>query len=424
MHSPSGPGDAFEARSAFQALLRRRAGGRHETLLALLRDGKLYGLEVTEVDGRRLRLPDGRWIVDFASCNYLGLDLDEEVKASIAPAVARYGTHPSWARLAAGPSLYRELEEALAGLVGAEDAVVLPTISLIAVGLIPALCGPEGCIFVDRFAHKVNHDGCRIARDHGATLVSFDSRAPGALEEALAAHADAPDKLVVVDGVLSVSGQAQPVEALAATAARHGAIVYVDDAHGFGLLGEDPSPAHPYGRRGNGVVRYRGGGYENVVYVAGLSKAYSSLAAFFTAPRALRAYLEVAVTGYVFSGPCSTASLATALAGLRVNERDGDLRRLHVHALSRALGEGLRALGYATDDNGWFPIQSLYVSDPERVIRGGRYLYERGFLATMQAYPVVPRDRGVLRFTLTYANTMAQVGELLAALADLRELLG
>ena len=407
----------------FEALLERRAGGKHETLLALLREGKLYGLEVVEVKGRKVRVSSGAWLTDFASCNYLGFDLDEEIAASIAPAVKRYGTHPSWARLAAGPDLYRELEASLAALVGAEDAVVLPTISLIAVGLIPALVGPKGAIFVDRFAHKVNHDGCRIARDHGAKLVSFNSGDLGALEQALEANPDATDKLVVMDGVLSVSGRAQNVRDVAALAARHGALVYVDDAHGFGILGESPDAAHPYGRRGNGVVRYSACSYDNVIYVAGLSKAYSSLAAFFTAPKALRGYLEVAVTGYVFSGPCPTASLATAIAGLALNARDGDARRAHIFALSKQLGDGLRRLEYETDDNDYFPIQSVYVGQPERVIAGGRFLYERGFLATMQAYPIVPRERGVLRFTLTYANTHDEVEALLRTLADMREVL-
>jgi 8-amino-7-oxononanoate synthase len=419
----------------FDRLLARRTrdDAGHATLLALQRDGALYNLTVTEVRGRRIRLADGRWLTDFASCNYLGLDLEREVADAIAPAVARYGTHPSWARLAAGPDLYPRLERSLAALLGAPDVVVLPTISLIAIGLVPALVGRGGVVFVDRFAHKVNHDGCRIARDRGATLVSYPSGDLAALERALEAHQDAPDKLVVMDGVLSVSGAAQDVASVAQRAARYDALVYVDDAHGFGILGERPSAegvardadagACPYGRRGNGIVRWHGIGYDNVVYVAGMSKAYSSLAAFFTCPVALRPYLQAAVTSYVYSGPCPTASLATALAGLEVNARDGDVRRAAVYALSRRLGEGLRALGYATDNNGYFPIQSAYVGSAERVVHGGRFLFERGFTATMQAYPVVPRDRGVLRFTLTSANTEDEVEGLLTALRAMRDAL-
>lgn len=412
----------MDASGTFPRLLARRAAGRHDTLLALQRDGALYNLTVDAVQGRRVRVADGRWLTDFASCNYLGLDLEPEVADAIAPAVARYGTHPSWARLAAGPDLYVELERTLAALVGAEDVMVLPTISLIAVGLIPALVSRGGVIFVDRLAHKVNHDGGRIARDQGATLVTVPSGDLDALERGLRAHASAPDKLVVIDGVLSTSGCVQDIPAVAALAARHDAIVYVDDAHGFGVLGErDATGCAPYGLRGNGVVRHLGGNYDNVIYVAGLSKAYSSLAAFFTCPRALRPYLQVAVTSYIYSGPCPTASLATALAGLRLNARDGDHRRARIYAMSKSLCEGLRALGYETDDNGFLPIQSVYLGSPERVIAAGRHLYDRGFMATMQAYPVVPRDRGVIRFTVTSANTDDEVAALLTAMGELRD---
>ncbi|HYO65768.1 MAG TPA: aminotransferase class I/II-fold pyridoxal phosphate-dependent enzyme [Archangium sp.] len=101
----------------------------------------------------------------------------------------------------------------------------------------------------------------------------------------------------------------------------HDAIVYVDDAHGFGVLGESPSPEHPYGRKGNGVIRHLGLTYDNVLYVSGLSKAYSSLAAFIGCPRKLKPFLKCNVTSYLVSGPVPTASLATALAGLELNAR-------------------------------------------------------------------------------------------------------
>lgn len=127
------------------------------------------------------------------------------------------------------------------------------------------------------------------------------------------------------------------------------------------------------------------------------------------------------MTSYIYSGPCPTASLATALAGSDVNERDGDARRRRIWERSKALCEGLRALDYETDDNGYMPILGVYLGSPERVIAGGRFLYERGFMATMQAYPVVPRDRGVLRFTVTSANTDDEVASLLDAMRDLRD---
>src|SRR5262245_22379462 len=268
---------------------------RNQTVFELVEKGRLYDCVVTEQRGRRIKVR-GRWLDDFASCNYLGLDLRPEVMDAIGPAVRRWGTHPSWARMAASPELYEVLEAKLAGLLGAEDTLVLPTISLIAIGLIPAVAGKGGVVFADRFVHKVNHDGCRLARDMGAKLVGFVHDDLETLDALLAGHADAPTRLVVVDGILSTTGRTPDIPRLAALARKHRAILYIDDAHGFGVVGEGPTPERPYGRRGNGVVRHFGLSYDNILYVSGLSKAYSSLAAFVACPRKLKTYLKCNVT--------------------------------------------------------------------------------------------------------------------------------
>src|SRR5437762_6449474 len=93
-----------------------------------------------EVDGRMIRVGD-RWLSDFASCNYLGFDLDREIIDSIPEYLEKWGTHPSWSRLLGSPVLYSEIEERLTELVGAEDTLVLPTITLIHMPVTPLLAG-------------------------------------------------------------------------------------------------------------------------------------------------------------------------------------------------------------------------------------------------------------------------------------------
>jgi 8-amino-7-oxononanoate synthase len=399
----------------FDRLIDTTLRERNRTVFELVERGRLYDNVVTEQQGRRIRV-GGRWLDDFASCNYLGLDLRPEVMDAIGPAVRRWGTHPSWARMAASPELYEQLEAKLAQLLGAEDALVLPTISLIAVGLIPAVAGKGGVVFADKFVHKVNHDGCRLARDMGAQLVGFVHDDLDGLAELLRRHAEAPTRLIVVDGILSTTGRAPDIPRLAALAREHRAILYIDDAHGFGVLGENPTPARPYGSRGNGVVRYFGLTYDNILYVAGLSKAYSSLGAFVACPRKLKPYLKCNVTSYLVSGPIPTASLATALAGLELNDREGDRWRDTLHAYTAAILDGYRRRGIPTDNDNHFPIVSAYVGGGENVARGGQLLFEEGIYLTLQGYPLVPRDKGVLRATPTVANTWGQVEHLLEAM--------
>jgi 8-amino-7-oxononanoate synthase len=93
---------------------------------------------IDDVDGRMIRIGDA-WLADFASCNYLGFDLEREIIAAVPEYLERWGTHPSWSRLLGSPALYTEIEERLTELLGAEDTLVLPTITLIHMSVIPVL---------------------------------------------------------------------------------------------------------------------------------------------------------------------------------------------------------------------------------------------------------------------------------------------
>ncbi len=408
----------------FDRLIDSTLSQKNAEVQELLAEGQLYDRVVTEVSphgqGRKVKI-DGRWITDFASCNYLGLDLREEVMDAIPAEVRKFGTHPSWARLAASPVLYEILEEKLARLCGAEDALVLPTITLIAIGLIPAVTGKGSVIFADKLVHKVNHDGCRLARDMGAELVSFRHDDLDHLERRVAERESATTRLIVVDGVLSVTGRVPNLRRIAQIARDHDALLYIDDAHGFGVLGENPTDARPYGHRGNGVLRHLGIPNDNVLYVGGMSKAYSSLCAFVLCPKKLKPFLKCTVTSYIVSGPVPTAALATALAGLALNETEGDAWRDTLFSYTQAITKGYREKGIKTDNDNGFPIVSGYVGSAEAVKRGGQLIYDEGIYVTLQGYPLVPRDKGVLRATPTVANSWAEVEQLTEAMGRVHE---
>jgi len=122
-----------------------------------------------------------------------------------------------------------------------------------------------------------------------------------------------------------------------------------------------------------------------------------------------------------FSGPVPVASLASALAGLAVNQREGDALRARVWSLTHRLVEGVRGLGLLTDNRSCFPIVNVEVGPTAAVLRVCEILWEHGILLTPALFPAAPIDRGGVRFTLTAANTAEQVDRLLAALAEVRE---
>ena len=195
---------------------------------------------------------------------------------------------------------------------------MLPTITHIHMSVIPLLAA-SGTIFLDARAHKTIYDGCQVARARGAAVKRFRFEDPDHLDELLRAERD-PTRLVCMDGVNSMTGNAPDLRAFAAVARKHGALLYVDDAHGFGVIGERTRTSHPYGLRGNSVVRHADETYDDLVLVGGFSKAYSSLLAFIACPTEVKDLLKVAAPPYLYSGPSPVASLATVLAGFDVNE--------------------------------------------------------------------------------------------------------
>src|SRR4029077_7249344 len=155
---------------------------------------------------------------------------------------------------------------------------------------------------------------------------------PDHLDQLLSKERD-PTRLICMDGVNSMTGNPPDLPAFAAVARKHHALLYVDDAHGFGVIGERRSDeTSPYGARGNSIVRHFDETYDNVILVGGFSKAYSSLLAFIACPTAPHVPLKVAAPPYLFSGPSPVASLATTLAGFDVNERRGDALRATMQA--------------------------------------------------------------------------------------------
>ena len=389
----------------------------HRGIADLQRAG-LWDQVIEAVDGRRIRV-GGRWMTDFASCNYLGFDLEPEIIDAVSEQLHRWGTHPSWSRMLGSPRLYPLIEERLAALLGAPATLVLPTISQIHLSVIPALAG-SGTGFLDGRAHRTIYDGSVQARARGATVHRFRAGDADHLAELLAAApADRP-RLVCMDGVNSMTGNAPDLRRFARLCRAHDATLYIDDAHGFGVLGERRADeTSPYGARGNAGVRHQGESYDGVVLVGGFSKAYSSMLAFVACSAALRRRLTVTAPPYLYSGPVPIASLATVLAGFDLNDRRGDEIRADLHRKTARVLAHLRALDVYTPNRSGFPLIEIPLADPRDLHEVGRRLLARGVYSTLAPYPGVPRDEVGFRIQVTAANTDEEIDELLPALTRL-----
>lgn len=403
-------------------LIRKNLESQRADIGSVLNMSPMFDADAMEINERWIRFND-HWVADFASCNYLGFDLEDEIIESIEPALKKWGIHPSWCRLVASPSLYTQCEEALADLFGVEDVLILPTVTLIHIGVIPALMGKDGVMFLDKSAHMTMYEAAKMARDSGSVLKSFPHCDYETLESQLREHRDTPKKMILVDGAYSMTGNYADVSKLAKLAKSYDAILYIDDAHGVGVVGENPTSQMPYGLKGNGVVRHFNHQYDNIIYVGGLSKAYSSLAAFVACSTTMKHFLKAYATPYDLSGPCPTASLQSLLTGMAVNETRGDTIRERLFRLTKKTIDGLRAMGFYIDNDTYFPIVTVWVGDTQHLIHTSKMLWDAGILVTLAPYPMVRKGDEALRITLTARNTEEQVENLLGAFAQIKEYL-
>jgi 8-amino-7-oxononanoate synthase len=371
---------------------------------------------IERIDGRHIKVGD-QWLADFASCNYLGFDLERDIIEGIPAYLDEWGTHPSWSRLLGSPILYEQIEAELTALLGADDALTLPTITHIHMSVLPVLAG-GGIVLLDSRAHKTIYDGALIAASHGASIQRFRHNDVEHLGELLSSSTATP-RVICMDGVNSMTGNAPDVRAFARLARDHDALLYIDDAHGFGVIGErGPRELCDYGMRGNSIVRYFDESYDNIVLVGGFSKAYSSLLAFIACPTPLKDVLKVAAPPYLYSGPSPVASLATVLLGLKVNAHRGDEIRARLHAKTTRVLDCLHRLGVATPNETGFPIIEIPLARAEDIEEVGEYLFGRGIYVTLAAYPLVPKHEVGFRVQLTAANSDEEIDHLVAVLED------
>ena len=238
-------------------------------------DAHLKDLVLEESGPGRRIVVDGRPLINFGSDSFLGLDQDPRVQESIRRGLARWGTHNGSSRAFASVRANVEAEERLADWLGVESVLILPSVMLANLGAIPGLVGRQDAIAMDEQAHSSMQEAAKIARANGAKVATFGHGDPRALEQTLAALRPYRSALVCIDGVYSMSGRIPPMAELDAVARSADAVLYVDDAHGTGVLGE----------QGRGTVLEALGSYDNAFVIGSLSKAFSCAGVSSAAPR-------------------------------------------------------------------------------------------------------------------------------------------
>ena len=366
---------------------------------------------VTPDGGARLKV-NGQIMLAFCSNDYLGLATHPALVRAACDAANACGVGSGGSPLVSGHSAANAaLEHELAAFVGLERALYFYAGYATNIGIIPALVGAGDAIFSDALNHACLIDGARLAR---AEVHRYAHADLAALDREMA-QSVARRKLVISDAVFSMDGDSADIAGLLALCERHDALLLLDDAHGFGVLG-------PQGRGSLAAAGLHGAHAScRVLYMATLGKAAGVAGAFVAGDDALVEWLLQKTRSYTFA-TAAPAMLASALrASLQIIEQD-DWRRAHLQRLiarlRSGLTAGLRGSHWRLSDS-QTAIQPLLIGRNDEALAAMEGLRLGGIWVPAIRPPTVPEGTARLRIALSAAHTEADVDLLIDAVAAL-----
>ena len=382
--------------------------GLAETLQAQLDRLKREGLYRSRAllespQGARVRLAQ-REFVSFASNDYLGLAADPRVIAAANEGALRYGVGSGASHLLYGHArIHQEVEEMLAEIVGFPRALLFSTGYMANLGAVTALCGRDDDVFADKLNHASLNDAMQLCR---ARFWRYPHLDLDVLERALA-RSRARHKLIVTDAVFSMDGDIASVPEMVALCERYDAWLLLDDAHGFGVLGD----------HGAGTLAHFGLHSERVLYMGTLGKAAGVFGAFIAAQAPVIDFLVNRAHSYIYTTAMPGLLAAALLVSLRIL-RTEDWRRVQLVRLMEGLKAGIDA-SCGTLLKSQTAIQPLVIGEAADAVRLADALAARGFVVPAIRPPTVPRGSARLRISLSAAHHIDDVSRLVDALGEL-----
>ena len=349
---------------------------------------------------------EGKRRIMLGSNNYLGLTVNKEAIAAGVAAMEKYGTGCSGSRFLNGTlDLHNKLEKELAEFIGTEDCVTFSTGFQSNLGIISAICGRKDFIFNDRENHASIYDGCKLSY---AQTVRYRHNDMADLEKKLAEAPIDAGKLIVTDGVFSMSGDICKLPDIVELAEKYKARVMIDDAHGLGVIGKG----------GRGTASHFGLEKHVDITMGTFSKSLASLGGYMVASAQVCEYVRHNSRPFIFSASLTPASCATAIAALDVIKREPE-RVTRLGDLAEYYRKGLDARGVPTvkTENPRIPIIPIYTYDAERTLIISKTLFEEGVYVNPVLPPATAPSECLLRTSLMATHTEEVLDEAMDIIA-------
>ncbi|MCL4538536.1 MAG: glycine C-acetyltransferase [Bacteroidetes bacterium] len=344
---------------------------------------------------------DGKDVIILCSNNYLGLANHPALKEAAMAASKQYGSGSGSVRVIAGTmKIHKELEEELAAFKGAEDSIVFQSGFVTNSGCIQQLVDENDLIVSDELNHGSIIDGCRLTR---AERLVFKHKDVGDLELILSSSDKYRRILVITDGVFSMDGDIAPLDKIVKASKSYGAMVYVDDAHGDGVLGDN----------GKGIVNHFGLEGDVDFEMGTFSKAFGVVGGYVVGSKVMKEYFYNKVRTFLLSGSHPPSVAASCLAALRLVDSDRSIvERLWNN--TKYFKKGLRDLGFDTGESET-PITPIMVGESSVAQNFAREAFNLGVFVLPIVYPMVAKGKARIRTIVTSAHTKQDLDDSLSA---------
>lgn len=340
-------------------------------------------------------LINGKKVLMFGSNSYLGLTNHPKVIEAAVAATKKYGTGCAGSRFLNGTlDIHIALEDRLAKFVGKDEAIIYSTGFQVNLGVASCLTGREDYIFWDELDHASIIEGCRLSM---SKKIKYKHNDMESLEKKLQMCDPDKVKLIITDGVFSMEGDVANLPKICELAKKYNAAVYVDEAHGIGV----------FGNQGRGTCDHFGVTKDVDLIMGTFSKSFAALGGFIATDSVTANYLRHNSRSYIFSASITPASTAAVNAALDIMESEPE-RIEHLWKVTNYALEGFRNIGCEIGHTST-PIIPLFIRDNDKTFAVTRDLLEDGIFVNPVVSPAVPSQDTLIRFSLMATHTIEQV---------------